>query len=199
MGNRFYMFLAMVFCTSNLIAQKVDNAFLVICFEEDYKMSQHKKKEFYWIVSIDSLESKNLDLSKLFMSDFSGENLIECCLGKEIDPYLVFDRTEYGFEDGYLNSLESFKRLVKANREKLQKIKIKWISGQSKTVSVYGSVVRGSFCISNYHVVGQARTGYSGKVVLPHSDFELVDDFWALNGGQLRSRDFFQWNYAIID
>ena len=181
------------------MAQKVDNAFLVLCFEEDYKISQHKKKEFYWIVPIDSLESKNLELSKLFMSDFSGDNLIECCLGKDIDPYLVFDHTEYDFEAGYLNSLESFKRLVKANREKLQTIKIKWSNGQSKTVSVYGSVVRGSFCTSNYHVVGKERTGYLGKVVLPHSGFELVDDFWASNGGQLRSRDFSQWNYAIID
>lgn len=189
----------MIFCSSNLIAQKVDNTFLVLCFEEDYKISQHDTKEYYWVVSIDSLESKSLELAKLFISGFSSDNLIACCSGEAIDPFLVFDKTEYGFEEGYLNSLDYFKSLVKNNRKKLQTINIKWSNKQSKKVSVYGTVVKGSFCITNFHVLGKARTGYSGKVVLPYSGFELITDFWTLNGNQLRSRDFSQWNYAIID
>lgn len=198
MKNRVSILLVMIFCTTNVIAQKVNNTFLILCFEEDFKVSQHETKEYYWIVSTESLETKNLELAKLFMSDFSSDNLIDCCSGEAIDPFLVFDKTDYSFEDGYLNSLDYFENIVRSHREKLQTIKIKWSNGQSKTVSIYGTVVKGSFCISNYHKVGRDRTGYSGKVALPYSSFEVVDDFWTSNGDQFRSIDFSQFNYSII-
>lgn len=199
MKNRVSILLVMVLCTSNVIAQKENNTFLVLCFEEDFKVSQHDTKEYYWIVSTESLETKNLELAKLFMSDFSSDNLIDCCSGEAIDPFLVFEKTDYSFDAGYLNSLDYFENIVRGHREKLQTIKIKWSNGQSKTVSIYGTVVKGTFCISNYHEVSRERTGYSGKVALPYSSFELVDGFWTSYGDQFRSIDFSQWNYSIID
>jgi hypothetical protein len=199
MKNRVSILIVMIICSSNVIAQKVNDTFLVLCFEEKFKVSQHDTKEYYWIVSTDSLETKNLELAKLFISDFSSDNLIDCFSGEAFDPFLIFDKTNYSFEAGYLNSLDYFESIVRGHREKLQTIKIKWSNGQSKTVSIYGTVVKGSFCISNYHAIGRERTGYSGKVAIPYSSFELVDGFWTSNGDQFRSIDFSQWNYSIID
>ncbi len=185
-------------CATSLSAQKIDGTFLIISFEETYEISQHGTKEYFWIIPTDSLGSEELVLSKLFISNFPSDNLKDCCSGVDIDPSLVFDKTEYSFEDGYLKSLEILENLISKNRRKLQTIKIKWVNKQSKKIVVYATAIKGSFCTSNYHIVGRSRDGYLGKVVLPHSDFELFDKFWELHGTRLKSRDFSQMDYDVI-
>ena len=199
MSSKFLIFCVLIFCANRLLAQKMDGKFLVLTFEENYKVSQHGVKEYYWIVSTDSLETKSLLLSKLYLSDFSSDDLAECCLGVDVDPSLVFETTEYNFMEGYLESLNIFESLVQNNRRWLQTIKVKWENGQSKTVKVYATAIEGLFCFSNYHVIGRARDGYLGKVVLPYSGFKLFDEFWESHESQLKSKDFSQTNYWIIE
>lgn len=197
-SNYLILVVAILLCTTSLSAQKMNSTFLIVSFEEAYKKSQHGTKDFYWIISSDSLESEELALSKLYLSDFSSDNLTDCCSGTDIDPSLVFDKTEYNFKEGYLKSIEVLENLVKNNRRKLQTIKIKWTNGQSKKVVVYATAIKGSFCTSNYHMIGRDRNGYLGKVVLPHSNFEVFDQFWESQGVRLKSRDFSQMDYDII-
>lgn len=185
----------------NLGSSQVENGkYVIVTFEHTYKQSQHGKESFYWVVPNDSINSYETSLSKIFLDGFSVNNLEDCCEGKQIDPFLVFDDSRYDLDEDYLQSLSRLKSLIKEKRRKVQSIKKKWTNGQSVRISVYVTPIIGSFCSSEYHVLGQARNGYDGLVYLPYlSDFKVDKSFWqSLEVDYLLSRDFSKIHYDLI-
>lgn len=191
------MFLFLINCGTSF-AQKMEGEFLILTFVEKEKNVNHKEKVYYWIFQVDSLDSKDFVASKLFLSNFSSNNLIDCCKGFEMDPFLIFQETEYNFETGYLKFLSEFQELL-LKRKKLQTIKIKWESGQSKKVKIFGTALIGKFCFSEYHKIGKERDGYYGKVALPHSDIYILESFWKSKEVKWKNKNLFLFNYSIIN
>ena len=66
----------------NLGSSQVENGkYVIVTFEDTYRVSQHGKESFYWIVPSDSIDSYETSFSKLFLDGFSVNNLEDCCEG----------------------------------------------------------------------------------------------------------------------
>jgi hypothetical protein len=63
--------------------------YVIFTFHEKYKISQHGEKYYYWILPQDSISINNFNIARLFMSEYSVNNLNDCCNRKDIDPELV--------------------------------------------------------------------------------------------------------------
>lgn len=165
--------------------------YVVITFEDIYKISQHGKKDYFWIIPIDSLKSYESNLSKLFMSDFTKNNLDDCCKGNPIDPFVLIEGSIFIFEAGYSKDLGDLKQIVLKNRKRLQRITKKWETGQEETITIFATPLRGRFCSSQFEQFGQKRTGYHGQVFIPFSAFVYAEDFWkSTNAKFILNRDF---------
>ncbi len=182
------------------LAQSPIHKYVIITFEDVYKQSQHGVKSYYWIVNQDSIKSPDFKMSFLFLSNFSKSDLIDCCNGKDIDPLAVFQNRSDGiFDQTYYKKLEQLKLLIKTKRIRLQTIRKNWQSGQQEVITVFATSIQGNFCSSNFHVLGQQRYGYKGKVFIPNSSFTYSDDFLNSKDAKLiLNQDFSKRQFDII-
>lgn len=173
--------------------------YVILTIEDTYKTSQHGTQTYFWIVAADSITSYQSTMSRLFMSDFALNNLEDCCAGKPIDPLVYDQSTNFGLDSDYAASLKSFKELVLKNKRKVQKINKKWESGQAETIVVYATPVLGQFCSSDFHPIGQHRTGDHGRVYLPKSSFKYDEKFWSsTKANYILKQDFSMLDFDII-
>lgn len=183
---------------SNCLCQNTRH-YVVITFNDVYKVSQHGARNYFWIIPNDSVKSYESELSKLFLSGFTRNNLEECCDGKAIDPFVLFAHSTFVFDQEYLQDLEELRLLISSHRRKLQSITKKWANGQRERITVYATPIRGRFCYSPFGETGQFRTGYRGGVVLPFSSFECDDSFWKTSSAQfILNRDFSNHPFKIV-
>jgi hypothetical protein len=196
----FLCFLLLLWTLTDSFSQRTGpGLYVVITFEDVYKISQHGKRDYFWIISNDSLKSFESKLSKLFMSDFTKNNLDDCCGEKPIDPFVLTEGSIFIFDAGYSKELENLKQIVFKNRKRLQRISKKWDAGQEETITVFATPMYGRFCSSEYYLSGQTRTGYKGRVFLPFSSFTYADDFWkTANAKFILNRDFSRLNFEMI-
>ena len=199
-SNAFF-FLAFIFgFLTNLFAQdQKPAAYVVLTIEDTYKISQHGTQTYLWIIPVDSIKSYNATLSRLFISGFTRSNLEDCFLRQPFDP-LVYDQTpSIAFDSDYLTGLEEVKQLILKKKKRLQKIVKKWESGQTETIAVFATPVVGQFCSSDFHPIGQHRTGYHGKVYLPTTSLEYEGPFWSSEKADyITKRDFSLLDFDII-
>lgn len=184
---------------TNAFSQTTSREYVVITVEDQYKISQHGIKSYFWIVPVDSITSFSSNLSRLFLSDFSVNNLQDCCAGNPVDPIVVTETSNFKLDDDYLSRLEGLRKLILQSRRKLQKITKKWESGQLETVQVFATAIKGEFCQCDFHPIGQQRTGYKGKVCVPKSSFGSYEEFWKLpQASFILKQDFSSIDFDII-
>jgi len=173
--------------------------YVVITVEDQYKVSQHGTQTYFWIVPIDSVISSATNLSRLFLSDFSANNLQDCCVGSAVDPIVVTESSNFKLDGNYLAELESLRKVILQNRRKLQKITKKWTSGQEETVQIFATAIRGEFCECSFHPIGQQRTGYKGNVCVPKSSFSSYEDFWkSPKANTILKEDFSSIDFDVV-
>jgi hypothetical protein len=181
-------------------AQRTTGRYLVFTFEDTYKRSSHGTVRYYWILPQDSVDMKNNDLSLLLTDYFSRNNLEDCCNGKPIDPLFIPDKNiSFDFDPGYMEGLAKLKKIISKNRRKQQQININWTDdGNWQKIQVFITPVSGNFCSSDFHVAGQQRTGYKGKVYVPLSGFVYDEQFWSSPKAKtITLRDFSKMNFSI--
>lgn len=175
------------------------SGYVIFTIEDTYKTSQHATKTYFWILPADSIKSYKSMMSRLFVSDFTSNNLVDCCSGKPIDPFVYDQNSSFALDSDYVASLKGLKELILKNKRKVQRIDKKWESGQRETVVVYATPVLGEFCSSDYHPIGQHRTGYHGKVYLPKSIAKHDDKFWSSSkANYILQQDFSMLDFDII-
>jgi hypothetical protein len=152
-------------------------SYVIISFEDVYKISNHKIKTYHWIVEIDSIQSYDIQPSYLFFN-FSKQNLEDCCKGIEVDPFLVFPNSKYEIDSLHVSDINKLSAIIAKNKRKVLEVKKNWTSGQKETITIYATPVIGKFCSSNFHKIGQQRQGYTGRVFMPFSSFEYQSKFW---------------------
>jgi len=134
------------------------------------------------------------------LKSFSKTDLIDCCNGKEIDPFVVYPNTSYDFDSTHFENLEQLEKILSKNKKLLQKIRKKWTSGhgQQETINIYATPVYGKFCSSDFHEIGKKRTGYEGKVYIPISSFSAYSEFWIFPAAKfILGQAFSNLNYKI--
>ncbi len=195
-GINFFLFFLVCF---EAFSQSTSKEYVVITFEGHFKISQHGTETYFWIIPVDSISASSSSLSRLFVSNFSTNNLQDCCAGGPVDPILVTEVSNFKLDDKYLSSLENLRQLILHDRKKLQKITKKWESGQEETVRVYATAIEGDLCQCDFHSIGQQRTGYKGKVCIPKSSFSSHEDFWkSPQASFILKHDFSSVDFDII-
>jgi hypothetical protein len=150
-------------------------------------------------MSKDSIKSNKTILSHLFLKNFSKNDFDKCCKGKDFDPNLINDSTTYDFDLSFFNNLTDLEALLSKKGKKLQQIRKDWASGQQETITIYATPISGKFCSANFHMLGQQRTGYIGKVYIPVSSFKYAEEFWKSTDAQfILKQDFSKLNFSII-
>lgn len=198
--DKLVLCLLLSFCTlADAFSQGTEpGLYVVITFDDVYKISQHGKRDYFWIISNDSLKSYESKLSRLFLSDFTKNNLEDCCSGKPIDPFVFTEGSIFTFDDRYSKDLETLTQLILKHKRKLQRISKKWETGQEETITVFATPIRGRFCSSEYHLSGQIRRGYKGQVFLPFSSFAYAEDFWkTTNAKFILDQDFSRHKFDL--
>ena len=156
------IFLFFLVCFEAL-SQSASKEYVVITFEDHFKISQHGTETYFWIIPVDSISTSSSSLSRLFVSNFSTNNLQDCCAGGPVDPILVTEVSNFKLDDKYLLNLESLRQLILHDRKKLQRITKKWESGQEETVRVYATAIKGDLCQCDFHSISQQRNGVQRK------------------------------------
>ena len=192
-------FLIFGFLSDSFSQVSNSEAYVIITIEDTYKISQHGTQTYFWIVPVDSIKSYNTTMSRLFLSDFTMNNLDDCCSGKAIDPFVYEQNSNFSIDATYSASLKNLKELVLKNKKKVQRIEKKWYSNQNETIVVYATPVSGKFCSSDFHPIGQHRTGYHGRVYVPKSSFAHSENFWSsLKANYILKQDFSALDFDII-
>jgi hypothetical protein len=173
--------------------------YIIITFEDSYKISQDDPRDYYWIIPQDSLNSNDNTLSHLYLRNFSKNNLIDCCNGKNIDPEFITSNTNYDFDSSYFKDFDNLEKILARKRVKVQTITKKWKNGQQEDIIIFATPVSGKFCSSGFHSLGLEEYGYEGQVSIPYSSFTYSEEFWKSNKAKfILNRDFSKVKYNII-
>lgn len=198
----FYFSLLLVLVAHNTMAQKPElKRFAILTVEDSFNRGLEGVKRYYWIIETDSIKSSNCIFYPLILSGFSKQNLENCCKGVEIDP-LVITPTDSVFDIGseYFKESAFLNKLIFSKRKKVQQIVKEWELKSSKELIIfYITPVKGKFCNSGFAKTGQWRTGYTGKIFIPYSTFEVYSDFW--NSSQLAilaNMDFVNFKFNSV-
>lgn len=187
------------FMTNSFAQGQQPVPYIILTIEDTYKVSQHGTQTYFWIIPVDSIKSYNMTISRLFLSDFTRSNLEDCCLGKPFDPFVYDQNLSIALDSDYRERLDNLKQLVLNRKKQIQKINKKWKSGQAETIVIFATPVVGEFCSSDFHPIGQHRTGYLGRVYLPKASFKYDDTFWSSpKADYVEKQDFSILDFDII-
>jgi hypothetical protein len=172
----------------NVSAQSRQGQYVVLTFEDTYKISQHGTDTYYWIISADSIKQRK-NISPLLMRGFSKTTFDSCCKGEPINPFIVTATTSYDFAKPYFISIDTLRKLIFRHRKRIQVVSKKWQSGQEK-LQVFVTPISGFFCTANYARAFGIMADYNGQIYIPISSFHYIDNFWKTLPIKLIERDF---------
>jgi hypothetical protein len=198
MKSLIVLFLVFIVVSFKTVAQQ-RGQYVIMSFEQTHKISQHGTKKYFWIFAKDSIGNYDTMPACLFLEGLSATNVSDCCSGKAMDPFLVFAGTDFRTDSLNVQWSSELTRLIQKNRKEIQTIVKTWNQGQKETIKVYATPVTGVFCFSEFHPIGQDRTGYHGLVSLPFSKFHHDAEFWASSKAKyILTRDFSKIPFSII-
>ena len=183
--------------TFNVFAQSRRGQYVVITFEDTYKISQHGTDTYYWIISADSIKQRK-NVSPLLMSGFSRNTFDSCCKGEPIEPFIVTTATTYDLANSYHVSTDSLRKLIFKNRKRMQAVNKKWVSGQQEKLQVFATPISGVFCSSNYDRQSYSMSEYNGRIYIPVSSFHYIDNFWNTVPIKLIEKDYAELYFSAF-
>ena len=185
--------------SGKIFSQSNGSGYVIVLFQDSYKISQHKATNYFWIISQDSIEYDHVRLNRLFLRNYSKNNFVDCCNGKDIDPLIITDSTNYYFDSTYLTELNKLELIITKNKRLIQKVTKKWIGGQTEEISIFAIPISGKFCFSNYKPILQENFDYSGKIYIPLSTFDFSPGFWELKKSKyVLTADFSKTRFDVI-
>jgi hypothetical protein len=198
MKSSIVLFLFLILVSFKTVGQQ-RGEYVIMSFEQTHKISQHGTKKYFWIFSLDSINSYNVMPACLFLEGLSADNVSDCCAGKAMDPVLVFAGSDFRTDSLNVRWSSELKTLIKKKRKEIQTIVKDWKDGQKETIRVYATPVSGLFCFSKFHQIGEDRTGYDGLVSLPFSKCDYHGEFWSSSKARyILTRDFSKVSFSII-
>jgi hypothetical protein len=188
-----------IFLFEGLFAQSGPKGYVIISFEDTWKVSFEGKIIYPWIIPQDSINSVDFPLSYLFVSHISTKDVIDCKNGLPIDPGTIFSVPNDTFDVTVNDQIALLKDILSKNKRQIESITKKWEIGQVEKVVVYATPVIGEFCFTGYHKVGKASDRYKGKVCIPLSSFTVDKTFWENSKSKfVLHRDYSNINFKIL-
>jgi hypothetical protein len=196
-----FIFLLLTTCISRGFSQENGRSYVVLSFVEEFKVGQHSKRAYFWIIPVDSLMSYEAHIAKVFLADFTKNNVDSCCENKAINPFVVMTDTNFEIENELKIELSNLIDIVISRKKKIETIiRRNWNTGQKQTVSVFATPIHGEFCYSPYtQMTRTPQNEYNGLVYLPLRKFRYDDSFWKSSKAQyVLKRSYYAFPYAII-
>ena len=175
--------------TFNVSAQSRQGQYVVLTFEDTYKISQHGTDTYYWIISADSIKQQK-NISPLLLRGVSKNTFDSCCKGEPVAPFVTTTATTYDFPTSHSISTDSLRKLIFKNRKRIQVVNKKWGSGQREKLQVFATPISGFFCSSKPSPQFLSIGEYNGSIYVPVSSFHYIEDFWNTVPIKLVERDF---------
>jgi hypothetical protein len=193
----FLIFILLLSFTCNILFSQVNDKanYVIITFEMTRSKDPHGNQKFYWIASTDSVRKTDFYLFPLYLTQYSKDKLEKCRKGDTIDVFTQTTATNYNFERGYEEKVDSFISLIDSKRTEVQTITMEWGKGYKEKVKIYATPITGKFCncIQN-HETGK-KTDFKGLVFIPLSGFNFDDNFWKSE----KSEKIKFANYSSVD
>ena len=179
-----------------IFSQEIEkDNYVIITFEMIRSSEPKAVNKFYWITSVESINTTDFYLFPLYLTQYSKNDLDGCLNGDTIDMFTLTTDTQYNFKEGYETNISQLTSLLDSRRTKVQTIKMKWNKGYKEDIDVYATPVIGKFCnCVQSHMVG-AKVDFEGMIFIPLSDFIFDDDFW----GKDKSKKVMFANYSSVD
>ena len=197
LGIIFFLF---TFHTDKLYGQdSIMNAYVVLTFEMDRNKDTHGTFIYYWIAEVDSIsQASGLQLKPFFLHEFyTSDQLETCCSGKPSLMFAYTTESKFEYKDGYLEDLESLRKLVKQNRRIIQKIKKSWSNNYKEEVRVYATPINGNLCACE--MIDDWSNSYEGNVFLANDGFKINNAFWSKEMKMLIREDFSNFDFVNSD
>jgi hypothetical protein len=177
--------------------------FVIITFEEIYKVNVHGGQRYFWVIPYDSIKSYyNTDVYPLFLSEYTKSQFSDCMNNVATDPTLPsLQPGDYDFDSAWYAKHDFLSKFIvdKKNRKLIQTVKKTWSKGTIATISIYATPVVGKFCSCNFAGSGQARFGYSGPIFLADEYSEKYDEFWeSKKAKSILTIDYSKFNFKKI-
>lgn len=176
----------------DLLSQEIIPAeYIVITYELSRTKDSHGVRNFYWIVSVDSLKDKRALLSPIYFTGFAKNHFNMCCRSEMVDIFTTTTSSTYDFVEGYEKSVEELTKMVYKQRKKLQTITKEWAGGSKETIRIYATPVLGEFCHCKITKEDGGKIDYNGTIYLPLGNFSISNGFWnSKNAPSILNRDF---------
>jgi len=181
--KRILILAAIVIPYSALAQEPVQSDYVIITYEYKHKPNFEGIYTYYWIIPQDSIKQHRSALFPLFLKSYTRNDQIDCCNGKDIDPYAIFTGTKQ-FDAMDYSNMRQLATILKQHRKKIISLTKKWETGWRETIDVFATPISGKFCSSNLHPAGQQQYGYKGKVYIPYSSFMYAGMFWTSEKGR---------------
>jgi hypothetical protein len=174
--------------------------YIVVTFEEKWKISGEGPYYYYWIVPEDSVKSDANPFSYLLLRLFHKNELTDCCNGKDFNPFVIYTKEHYEDLDAeYNKNFDQLMQIVLKKRKKVQEIIKKWQTGQEQDITVFATPVSGKFCSSYLDKFGQYDYHYKEELYLPYSSFTYTPEFWdSAKAKFILHEDYSKINFKIF-
>lgn len=180
-------------------SQKQISTYAIITFVDSYKISQHDKKEYNWIVPLGLAKNDSLVFSRLITEDYSTANICNCLAGKNIEPYIsITDSCDKPIKINY-DDLSTLRLIINKKKKRFQSIRYNWKSGQIRKVDIFITTVRGVFCSGTIGPVGRHLYNYNGRLFMPISELSFLSIPWHDNSiNKIINFDFYNMKFYSI-
>ena len=117
--------------------------------------------------------------------EYSNDCLTRCCENKKIDLLTSTTNTEFNYPEEHIEKSKSLLKLVSQNKQFLQKIRISWTEQKIlRIIKVYATPINGQFCECEIYGLSLKFADRRKKVLLPNSDYSILDGFWNTDKGK---------------
>jgi hypothetical protein len=195
--------LCLLFHLSSKSQNLIQTKFVVITFEEIYKVNVHGGQRYFWVIPYDPIKSYyNTDVYPLFLSNYTKSQFCDCMNNKATDPTLPsLQPGDYDFDSAWFAKHDFLSKFIidKKNRKLVQTVNKIWSNGAIATISIYAIPVIGKFCSCDFAGSGQVRFGYSGPIFLASEYSEKYGEFWKTEKAKSILRiDYSKFNFRKV-
>ncbi|MDP4117512.1 MAG: hypothetical protein Q8903_15365 [Bacteroidota bacterium] len=190
-------FILLLSFTCDILLSQVNDktSYIIISFEMKRSKDPKGTQKFYWITPTDSIKRTDFYLFPLYLSEYSKDKLEKCGKGDTIDVFTHTTATNYNFDKGYPEAIDSSILLLDKKKIKVQTITIEWTKEFKEDINVYATPITGKFCnCLQRHLTGK-KVDFKGLVFIPLSGFSFDDNFWKSD----QSKKVMFANYASVD
>jgi len=183
------------------LSQVVLKNYVVLTFEDSYKISGENPRIYNWIVPQDSIKFYNNSFSVLLLDHYNKNNLVDCCNGKDTNPFVIEadKKHDLNMDTDYEKGIDNLKEIISKKRKKIQTIIKVWESGQKETISIFATPVTGKFCSLHLDTLGKDQYKYFGEIYMPYSSFSYSPQFWKSDKSKfILNRDLSETPYKVI-